>query len=203
MAGVKIRRAVETDLPAIAAINNHYILTSVATFREHPLPLADFAQEFATIQREGLPYLVAVEDRGGEDREEEEGLPADNNADANNTAVLAYANAHSFRGSKGAYRHTVEITLYCHPERTGAGAGSALLGALLGALRTPGDSEALYGEEARGRPRQVRQVLSVMAVDVTGRDAGMALRGFYERFGFVLVRAAARWIPAWVVWMVC
>ena len=173
--GIGIRRALLTDLSAIAEINNHYILTSVATFMEHPQPLESFVEAFHKIQIEGLPYLVAVEQ--------------------STNKLLAYANAHSFRGTKGAYRHTVEITLYSHHEYTGRGVGSKLLGALLDALRSPKDFPELFSDEAKGNARDVKQVLSVMALDVTTKDGGHALREFYGRFGFVLV-GGIPWSPA-------
>jgi phosphinothricin acetyltransferase len=167
MSEVDIRRALESDLAAIADINNHFILTSVATFMEHPQALETFVEDFNKIQSEGLPYLVAE--------------------NQSTKTVLAYANAHSFRGTKGAYRHTVEITLYCHHEHTGRGTGSKLLKALLNALRAPREFPELFSDEARENARDVKQVLSVMALDVTAKDGGNALKGFYERFGFVLV----------------
>ena len=167
MPDMKIRRALESDLLEIAAINNHYILTSVATFVENAQPLEAFVASFKKIQNEGLPYIVAVEESTG--------------------VVLAYANAHSFRGTKGAYRHTVEITLYCHHNHISRGIGSKLLGALLDCLKFPKGCAELYSDEAKRNVRDVRQVLAVVALDVTAKDEGNALKEFYERFGFVLV----------------
>jgi L-amino acid N-acyltransferase YncA len=116
--------------------------------------------DIVTDQR--LPYLVAV--------------------DGDTQAVLGYANAHGFRGVKGAYRHTVEITMFCHPDRTGKGVGSRLLGSLLQSLREKGKG-GMGGDDA-----EVRQVLAVMAVDEMGKGNGLKLKEFYEGFGFQMVR---------------
>lgn len=98
---------------------------------------------------------------------------------------------------KGAYRHTVEITVFCHPDHTGKGVGSRLLGSLLDSLRQKGRSSPKAGASRRddrggefnegSNDAEVKQVLAVMAVDETGMDKGLKLKEFYEGFGFQMV----------------
>ena len=118
-------------------------------------------------ETEKLPYLVAV--------------------DPQTSDVLGYANAHGFRGAKRAYRHTVEISFFCHPKHTGKGIGPELLIALLNVLRSPTQHPTLR-QNSQPEPPVVKQVLAVMAVDETGKKSGLALKEFYERYGFKLVR---------------
>ena len=120
-----------------------------------------------SIISQGLPYLVAASAE----------CPSD---------ILGYTYAQGFRAGKGAYRHTVEITLYCHPDQQGKKIGTKLLTRLLDALKNP--ERCPSGMTGDHVPRaRVRQVLAVMAVDETGPRTGLALKQFYERFGFKLV----------------
>lgn len=123
------------------------------------------------MQATGLPYLVAVR----------AGSP---------TTVLGYACASGFRSERSAYRFTSELTLFCDPEHTGSGIGSRLLRALLSVLKAPETfrSRSYNGSYPEGvEPRRVRHLVAVMAVDETGKRSGLALKEFYEGFGFVMV----------------
>jgi phosphinothricin acetyltransferase len=110
-----VRPARPEDLPAVAEIYAHYVLSSVATFEETPPALAEWRQKYEDLAGRRLPFLVAEE--GGE--------------------VAGYAYAGPWR-PKPAYRHTVEDSVYLAPGRTGRGLGTRLLSALLTASAEAG-----------------------------------------------------------------
>ncbi|OAA61194.1 Acyl-CoA N-acyltransferase [Niveomyces insectorum RCEF 264] len=194
----EIRPAREADMPAVARINRHYILNTVMTFKETVGPLDTYVDTLRAVAAEGLPYLVAVA------RDSSAPITADvADADAAAPAVLGYAYAKAFRADRPAYRYAVELTLFCDPEHTGRGLGSALLTTLLDAVKTttprpaaaaaaaaaaPGHPSHLADGDTAAAPRPIRHVLAVMAVDDQGQQQGRALKAFYERFGFGLVR---------------
>ncbi len=134
------------------------------TFAEEPRSLAEYETDYDTITAtQRLPYLVAV--------------------DASSSAVVGYSSAHLFN-ARAAYRFTVEISLFCDPRCTGRGLGPRLLESLLDTLRDPAAHPELAPPEARG---DVKNVIALMAVDANGKGEGLALKAFYERFGFVQV----------------
>ena len=102
------RSASSADLPAIAEIYAHYVMTSVATFEVESPGVDEWIRRFTAIVDAGLPFLVA----------EREG------------AVAAYAYCGPWK-SRPAYRATVEISVYVAPRLLGRGCGSELMAALL------------------------------------------------------------------------
>jgi phosphinothricin acetyltransferase len=109
---VHIRRATADDLPALVDIYNHYIMHTPITFDLEPVTVdqrRSWFEQFADAGPHRL--LVATED----------------------SRVLGYACTHQFR-TKAAYNPTVETTIYCAPDATGRGVGSALYSALFEAL---------------------------------------------------------------------
>ena len=103
-----IRPSAPADVPAIAAIYGHHVLTGFGSFEEEPPSMSDMAERREAIVARGLPYLVA-EDAG---------------------RVLGYAYAGPFR-PRAAYRYTVEDSVYVAPDAQGRGAGRALLTELI------------------------------------------------------------------------
>ena len=105
---IVIRDASEGDMPAVQGIYAHYVLSSLATFEEAP-PALDvmLARRRASIEN-GMPYLVAEQDR--------------------DVAGYAYAGAYHARP---AYRFTVEDSVYVADGMRGRGIGTALLKALI------------------------------------------------------------------------
>jgi L-amino acid N-acyltransferase YncA len=191
MIEAKVRPARESDMQAIALIHAHYVLNTVkfvlpagfslvlsvsnkhqvVTFTETPRSVEDFIAEYTSIISQNLPYLVATD----------AGLKASSlSSSSSSEKVIGYANAHGFRGTKGAYRHTVEISLFCDVEFTGQGVGSVLLTALLNVLRRPEQyPELRHVMKGKGElATSVRQVLAVMSVDVDGQKQGLALKEF-------------------------
>ncbi|KAF1977954.1 acetyltransferase, partial [Bimuria novae-zelandiae CBS 107.79] len=158
-----LRPAHEPDIPAIGAINAHYVLNTVLTFRYVPPTHEQLLQDFRSVQEEGLPYNVAVES-------------------ASDT-VVGYCYATRFRPPKLGYKPTVELSLYCDPRCVMKGIGSMLMGEVLRRLREVGADKSGEGNKSKG-DGAVRNVIACMSVDGTGPGNGMALTRFYERFGF-------------------
>ena len=116
-----LRSATATDAAAIAAIYNHYVVQTVVTFEEEPVPTTDMATRIAEVLDAGRPWLVW----------EEHGK------------VLGYAYASGWK-SRCSYRFSLETTVYLDKEATGRGLGTMLYSALIDALR-PTKTHALIG----------------------------------------------------------
>jgi len=117
-----LRPALPADAAAIAAIYNHYILTTTISFEETPVDADDIAQRMASVQSAKLPYLVA----------EEDGI------------VTGYAYATPWRVRR-AYRSSVETSVYVQDGLHGHGTGTALYRALLAQLAQDGYHLAIGG----------------------------------------------------------
>lgn len=114
-AELTIRTATVTDAAAVAAIYDHYIAHSIATFEEEPVPASEIALRIRSTTAASLPWLIA----------EREGQ------------VVGYAYARPWR-ERRAYRFSAEITVYAAPASTGHGIGSRLYERLLPLLRDHG-----------------------------------------------------------------
>ncbi|WP_431855222.1 N-acetyltransferase family protein [Azospirillum sp.] len=130
LAHAMIRPAVEDDFVRIAAIYEHYVLTSTATFEVTPPSPVELAKRARDVLSFGGPYLVAASPQG----------------------VLGYAYAGMYR-ARAAYRLTVENTVYVAPEHLGQGVGKALLGAIIAECERGGFAEmvAVIGGEVENR----------------------------------------------------
>jgi L-amino acid N-acyltransferase YncA len=106
--GLVVRPAQPEDMPAVAAIFEHYVLDTVITFELQPPSVQDWRDKLQDIEVLGWPFLVAVVD----------------------DQFIGYSYVMPWR-SKPAYRQTVESTIYLAPEHTGQGYGRALLSELL------------------------------------------------------------------------
>ena len=110
-----VRDAGERDMPRIAAIYAHHVLTGLATFEVVPPDAAEMARRRANVLASALPYFVA-EDASG---------------------VLGYAYATPYRTRAG-YRYTVEDSIYVDPAAVGRGVGRRLLARLIEACVASG-----------------------------------------------------------------
>lgn len=160
---VTIRPAQAADVPAINAIHAHYVLNTVVTFLLEPLSDEEASTKHANIVKVGLPYLVAVDG----DR------------------VVGYSCLSPFRSAKGGYKHSVELSLFCHPDATSRGAGSALLAKIADVARNPDkyDKEWISGRWATEEGK-ASNIISCMSLDEQGRGGGWALKEWYEKRGF-------------------
>ncbi|KAJ7131771.1 hypothetical protein C8R43DRAFT_1089886 [Mycena crocata] len=144
---VSVRLVDAVDIPQITSILNHYIQSSVTTFRTDALSQAAVMENYISIRDQGLPYIVAVAGN----------LPA----------------------SQG-YCHTVEITIFVHPEHHARGIGSALMNEFLSRLKNPASLPTDWSLDSV----TVSGVLCVMALGPSRRNNGYGLRDWYIRWGF-------------------
>ncbi len=107
-----IRAGEHRDLPDIARIYNHYVLTSHVTFDVEPMTLGERELWFPGFGPRGRHRLFVAEDEG---------------------RAVGYATSTPIR-PKPAYAPSVETTLYVSPERVSRGIGRILYEQLLGAL---------------------------------------------------------------------
>jgi phosphinothricin acetyltransferase len=98
------RASTDSDLPAILAIYQYYVLQTTCTFETGVPSLDEMSRRRAEILSIGLPYLVAESDG----------------------AIAGYACATRYR-PRGAYRFTLEDSIYLDPVHAGKGIGSGLL----------------------------------------------------------------------------
>ena len=160
---ITLRPAQESDIPEINKIHRHYVENTVITFSITPKTDDEALSSFKSIISSGLSYLVAVDDES--------------------RAVVGFCYASPFRGSKGGYLHTAELTLFVDPHKQGRGSGSLLLRRLIEVASNPPNFPEFFPRE----PRRIRALIACMAVDVTGKDEGLGLKSFYEKFGFKVV----------------
>lgn len=113
---MRIRLAESADLPGVLAIHADAVANGVAIWTEVTPDLAERGAWLARHQEAGRVALVAVSD-GMDD-----GLPEGE--------VLAYGSYGPYATKEG-YRHTVENSVYVHPDAQGRGLGKALLVELL------------------------------------------------------------------------
>ena len=103
----KVRLARATDLPGIAAVYNHAILNSTATFDVEPW---DAARQRRWLREHRRPYAVIVAVDGD--------------------TVLGWASLSPFR-AKAAYQYTAENSVYVRDDLRGNGIGRLLLARLV------------------------------------------------------------------------
>ena len=98
-----IRKVTTYDAPEIAAIYNHYIRSSVATFEEEEVRTVTMARRIEKVQTAGMPWLVALKDG----------------------SVIGFAYASPWK-ERDAYRHSVEISVYVSKFHQSQGWGTRL-----------------------------------------------------------------------------
>jgi L-amino acid N-acyltransferase YncA len=159
-----LRAAKASDIPAIYEIQKHYILNTVITFKIEVTSEQALLENMKNIQEQKLPYIVA---------------------ESESNEIVGYAYVTGFRSGKAGYKHTVELSLFCHPEHLSKGIGTALLVEILDLLSHPENNPELLNIAPREEDRRVRHVIACMAVDTDGRNEGLGLKEWYEGFGFV------------------
>lgn len=115
MTDIALRLATAQDAAAVAAIYNHYIRTSTATFDTEEKSVEDRAAWIAA-HTGAMPVLVA-EDANGE--------------------VVAWGSLSPW-GTRCAYRLSAEVSVYVAPDVTGKGVGPLMTRALVAHAREHG-----------------------------------------------------------------
>ncbi len=137
-----VRRARESDLPAITEINDWYIVHSVANFNTEPVGLDAMREEWAAGQ-ERYPWLVAVDGPETGADTSSSGAPR-SVGQAAGVSIVGFAKASPWKG-RCAYDWSAEVTVYLHCEHHRRGIGSMLYDALFAILRDQGFRSALAG----------------------------------------------------------
>jgi phosphinothricin acetyltransferase len=109
-----IRPVTPEDAEAICGIYNYYVLNTAVTFEEEPVSAAEMRTRIETVTKD-FPWYVYEED--GE--------------------LIAYAYLHSYN-PRGAYRFTVEDSIYIKNGRQKTGIGTQLLRLLIGDAKKRG-----------------------------------------------------------------
>ncbi|KAF1850640.1 acyl-CoA N-acyltransferase [Cucurbitaria berberidis CBS 394.84] len=162
---MRIRACRKTDLPAIRTILEYYVLNTVITLALTPPTCDQVRESWHNATSHGLPYLVAVQD------------------DPDNVLGFGYAGEFRGGGGRGGYRHTVELSLFCHPDHMKKGIGSRLLQQLIEILKAP-ERFPDYVSVSRKEDDKVRMLLACMSVDEKTWGGGLGLRDFYVKHGF-------------------
>ncbi len=118
---IAVRLAEPHDTRAIAAIYNHYVEHSTATFDTEPKTAEE---RIVWLTEHGDEYPVVVAERDG--------------------AVAGWGSLSRW-ASRCAWRHTVEVSIYVDADARGSGVGSAIMTDLLRRAETLGH-HALIGQ---------------------------------------------------------
>jgi phosphinothricin acetyltransferase len=121
------------DLPALAGIYHHYVVTSHATFEVEPRSDEVVRSWFEGFGERGRHRLLVARDDGW---------------------ILGYASSSIYR-PRAAYAPSVETSVYLDAGVTGPGVGTALLSALLVELETE-DVHRAYAGIALPNPASIR-----------------------------------------------
>jgi phosphinothricin acetyltransferase len=108
---IRVRPAVDPDLPALTGIYNHYVVHTPVTFDVRPFQPEERRQWFADHTGGRHRLLVAEEDGH----------------------VVGYASTSRFRPKPG-YDTTVESSVYCRADTLGRGVGTLLYRSLFEAI---------------------------------------------------------------------
>ena len=121
-----IRHATEQDSPTIATIYNHAVVHTAAIWNDKTVDAQNRVEWLAARRNAGYPVLV-MDDNG---------------------EVTGYASFGDWRAFDG-FRHTVEHSVYVHPDHQGKGIGRALMVQLIDEARTIGKHVMVAGIEAQ------------------------------------------------------
>ncbi len=123
---MQIRHATVEDCAAIATIYNHAVVNTAAIWNDTTVDDENRRVWLGHRQAAGYPVLVAVE----------------------NDQVTGYASFGDWRAFEG-FRHTVEHSVYVHPDWHGKGTGKALMIALINEAKRIGKHVMVAGIEAQ------------------------------------------------------
>lgn len=127
---MSIRFARKADCAAIAEIYNHAVLYTAAIWNDQTVDADNRIAWFEARTIAGYPVLVSEEDG----------------------VVTGYASFGDWRSFDG-FRHTVEHSVYVHPDHQGKGLGRKLLSRLIDEARDCGKHVMVAGLNRKIRPR--------------------------------------------------
>ncbi|KAH7128519.1 acyl-CoA N-acyltransferase [Dendryphion nanum] len=165
-----LRPCTHDDIPAIAAILDYYVLNTVITLALTPSPPEDIHDKWQDTLSNGFPYIVAVHDTADDD-------------EPGKASVVGFAYVNGFRSERKGYRHTAELSLFCHPDHTAQGIGSVLLTKLIAIVKAP-DQFPDFVATPRSEEDRITSIIACMSLDETGWKKGLGLRDFYLKHGF-------------------
>lgn len=125
---MSIRYAVKEDCAAIAAIYNHAVINTAAIWNDQTVDADNRIAWFEARALLGYPVIVSEE----------------------NGVVTGYASFGDWRAFDG-FRHTVEHSVYVHPEHQGKGLGLALMVRLIEEAKRIGKHVMVAGIEAQNQ----------------------------------------------------
>ena len=164
---IRVRPASQSDLTQIHVIFQYYVMNTVVSFLINKPPIDYIQSRFEATRERGLPYLVAEYHGSG-----------------CTSQVVGYAYASPFRGFMLGYGHSVEMTIFCHPDHVGQGVGSGLMMELLRLLRETKHVSRELGHEDQPKEFDIKTVMAIMSVDDEREDKGLGLRDWYAKWGF-------------------
>ena len=127
-----VRHARAEDLEQVNDIYNHYVLNAVSTFDIEPVSMERRREWFTQYSTTGPHRLFVADDDG---------------------VIVGYAISSRFMERK-AYETSVSTSVYCAPDHTGKGIGSALYRALFEALASE-DLHRAYAGISQPNPASV------------------------------------------------
>ena len=113
MPAFTVRSAIESDLPALTDIYNHYVLNTAVTFDLQAFAATERRSWFDDHPGVGPHRLFVATDE--------------------QARAVGYATSSRWR-AKPAYGTTVEVSVFCRPDIAGQGCGTALYATLFAAL---------------------------------------------------------------------
>jgi L-amino acid N-acyltransferase YncA len=160
--GITLRAAATSDIDDICEIQAYYVLNTVITFKTEVQSREEHLSNLEKVQDQNLPFIVAIM----------------------SDKVVGYTYVSGFRSGKGGYIHTVELSLFAHPEHLYRGIGTRLLKTLIEVVSKP-EAHTDFVTGTRPDDKRVRHIIACMAVDTDGKDEGLGLKKWYEGFGFL------------------
>lgn len=146
-----IRPTQESDIQSLTDIYRHHVLHGTGSFEIEPPDSVEMTRRWQSVTAQGMPHLVLCQGQ----------------------QTMGYAYCQPFR-PRLAYRHTLEDSIYLHPQAMGQGWGRTLLSELLA-----------QAERAGGR----------QMVAVIGDSGNLGSIGLHSALGFehVGVLRASGW----------
>lgn len=158
MTHTNIRRAQDSDLPALLDIYNYYVANTHITFDLEPRTLTERSVWFSQFAATGRYQCFVAEEEG---------------------EIIGWTSSSKFR-DRAAYDTSVETTIYLAPHAAGRGIGSRLYEALFVAL-SPEDVHRAYGAIATPNPPSIRLHEKIGFERVAGyREVGRKFGRFWD-----------------------